>query len=218
MTPEVTGAAGGAYWWTPNDGRLCPPLESETAAAVCLNNLRKRHSTVPEPSCVQRKIPMVVPPLLLLPFPTMVPCFSCGPRPPLVLPQLQHSVPQRRARHSLAPQAVFMQPTYSSSWNWPPESKSQRPAPAQASQAVVSGGDNTDDLAAFFLLCPPQSGCCAFLRCSEDPSLSGLISLSVRWQGAGSFPLSPLPLRTTGPILIPFSSPFFSICSAQLCF
>lgn len=59
----------------------------------------------------------------------------------------------------------------------------------------------------FFLLCHPHTGYCAFLWVFEDPSLSRLISPPVRGlpQCPNSFPLSQNPLRSAGPVLIPFS-------------
>ena len=49
------------------------------------------------------------PPFLTLP--TMVLCFSCGPRPPSRFPQLWHSTPQPMTHCNFAPQAVSTQPT-----------------------------------------------------------------------------------------------------------
>ena len=42
------------------------------------------------------------PPLLLLPSPTMAPCYSCGPGPPSGFPCLWCSAPQSLVHHSLA--------------------------------------------------------------------------------------------------------------------
>ena len=49
--------------------------------------------------------------LLILPFPTIATCFSCGSRPPPRFPWLWHSAPQPLVHYSLAPQLVTTQPT-----------------------------------------------------------------------------------------------------------
>ena len=123
------------------------------------------------------------PPLLLLPSPTVVTCFSCCPRPPpgFLLPW--RSTPQSIAHHSPACGTLLLSPL-----GWPntanpsplPRTDLWSPAPARVSQAVVSGVVVQMICVALTLLCPPQSSCCSFLDDSEVP-LSWLISWLVSW-------------------------------------
>ena len=64
--------------------------------------------------------------------------------------------------------------------DWPLEPESQHPAPAWASQAVVSWPVVQMICVALTLLCCPQSNCCTFLRDFEVLP-TWLIFPSVRW-------------------------------------
>ena len=58
--------------------------------------------------------------------------------------------------------------------------------PLPTSQAIVTGAATPMVCEALSFLCPPQSGCCAFLQGFEVP-LSQLASLSVRWPSGYGF-------------------------------
>ena len=95
-------------------------------------------------------------------------------------------------------------------WNWPLELESQCLAPVSASHGVVSGGSGTYDLwgsLCFALLSPAFVW--GFEVASPFPA-----DLSVSWvafQGADSFPLSHVHLRSAGPIQFPFCFSLFSL-------
>lgn len=61
-------------------------------------------------ACTEKDVPMTVP-SLLWPSPTMVPYYTCGPRPPPTLAWLWHSTLQPMAHCSLLPQADYIQQT-----------------------------------------------------------------------------------------------------------
>ena len=61
------------------------------------------------PACVQGDS-YGGPPLFISPFPKMVPCFSCGPRPSPRFPLLWCSTPQPVARHSPTHGTVLLSP------------------------------------------------------------------------------------------------------------
>ena len=95
-TPDMTGAVGGVCSWT-----LCGDGAPTFGAwdAYCgfppaAHSLCKRHPANGEPTCAEQDIPIPVITLLLSASPKMAPCFSCRPKPPLILPQLCRSTPQ----------------------------------------------------------------------------------------------------------------------------
>ena len=106
------------------------------------------------------------------------------------------------AHHSLAPQAVS---THSTLVLFP-ELTSRAGVSVLNPHLSISGHVGTDDLCSslcFDLLSPAAALFLEALR-----FLSELISLSVRWlpRVGGAYLLSQFPLRSTGPILIPFLS------------
>ena len=111
------------------------------------------------------------PPLLLLPFPTMAPCFSCEPRPPPRFPQLWCSVPQSMLFRFVAHGAPVPSPSgclhtanpssLPGTALWSPSLITQPPPECLrlcCLRVVVQMV-----CAARTLLCPPQSSCCTFL-------------------------------------------------------
>ena len=123
LTSEVTRAAGGTCSQTPSGGGPCLLLVSEMTAVFVSAGCRsdKKCPLLPSPEnlpvCRERYYYGGLP-LLVLAFPTVVPCFSCGPRPPPGFPWLWHSAPQPMAFSSpiflycsLAHQALCTQPT-----------------------------------------------------------------------------------------------------------
>lgn len=77
---------------------------------LCHLRAHAKGSMPPESPSVYKDVPMVLP-LLLLPSPTVVPCFPCRPKPPPVLPWLWCSTSQPIAHSPLAPQAVSTRST-----------------------------------------------------------------------------------------------------------
>ena len=117
MSPEFSGTTCDACSWTLCGGGPPPPLSLRwlRCFAPSTHNPCKRHHAAQEPmqegpchpracACAEKDIPMTVLPFLS-PFPTMVPCFSCRPRLPPLLPLLWCSTPQSVAHCSLASQA-----------------------------------------------------------------------------------------------------------------
>lgn len=100
-SPGVTGTSCGAHSQPPSGGRPHLPLASETAASVHLET----------PPTHAQGDSYGGPPLFLLPSPPMVPCFSCGPRPPPRFPLPWHSTPQTVAHHSPAHGTLLLCPS-----------------------------------------------------------------------------------------------------------
>ena len=69
LIPEVTGAAGGAYLWTPGGGRPHVALESEISVVVCPHSLQKRHLATWSPHMFRERYSYgsTTPPPLTLP-------------------------------------------------------------------------------------------------------------------------------------------------------
>ena len=172
---------------------------------VCTHPIACRIFAPPPESPHVHKVPMVASTTILSHFPTMVPCFLGGPRPLYcVLPVSPNPWP---------PQVVSTQPTLFLSLEMTFKARVSAPSPRalQVPQAVVHGAVVPMFCAPLSLLCPPQTSC-TFLQGFEAPSLSWLISPSVKQPpGADSFPLSQFPLRSAGPIPIPFLSFFFCL-------
>ena len=96
QTSDMTGAVGGAFL-----------IQLVMADHTHLWNLRwlwrfapaarsplKRSPAAESPHVHRERCFHGGPPLLLLPSPTVAPCFFCRPRPPPEFPQLSHSTPQ----------------------------------------------------------------------------------------------------------------------------
>ena len=81
-------------------------------------------------------------PLLLSLSTAVAPCFSCGPRTPLILTWLWHSDPQPVSHNSLTPQAVSTQPTLVLSMELTSEVWLSPPSPCLSASGcdVLSGG------------------------------------------------------------------------------
>ena len=205
----------------PSGGRPRPPLESEMTVVVYAQPIAhtsdcQRRPTTESPHVCRKRYSCGSLPLLLSPSPTMVPCFSCGPRPPR-FPQLWLSAPQPVVYHSLAPQAVSTQPTLVLS----PELTSR--AWVSVPSTLLSYGDQgsgTDGLCGSLSALPSSIQLLCFF--SELWGLSILADLPISLvasQGVGSFPLSQCPLRIAHPILIrfpnhhPFSLSLFFFCT-----
>ena len=126
--------------------------------------------------------------LLLTPSPPVAPCFSCGPRPPptslsygALLPSPWHTAPYPL-------QAVSTQPTIVLFLEVTSIDQVSVPSPHPS----VLGCDVPDSRTsgvAHSLLCLPLIVCYTFLRGIEDPALSWLISLTVRWSFRVRIPL-----------------------------
>ena len=125
------------------------------------------------------------PPLYLSPSPTMMPCFSCGPRPFPRFSLPRHSTPQPIAHCFPACGTALLSPLgcpHTANPNPLPGtdlrslSLSAQPPPKCLSCGVQGGVH----MICVTLLCPSQSSSCAFLSDFAVP-LSWLISLSVRW-------------------------------------
>ena len=82
------------------------------------------------------------PPLLLLPSPTMVSCFSCRPWSPPKFPWLWHSASQPLKHSSLALQAVSTQPTLVFSLELTPRTciSVPSPLPSVSGCGILGGG------------------------------------------------------------------------------
>ena len=87
---------------------LHPPLEFKKAVAVYTHLIAHARGTLPSESLpeIKKFLWWFCSPLLLL-YPAVAPCFSCGCRPPPVLPQLWHNIPQAVGHLSLAPSGCF---------------------------------------------------------------------------------------------------------------
>ena len=133
----------------------------------------KRWPAAQEPEIAQRKI------FLSLTLPSNDTLLLLCPRPPPQLPWLWCSAPQPMVHHSLSPQGVPTQPILVflelTSGTWVLEPRPPKCLKAWCPRVVVPMV-----WAALFLLCPPQSGCCALFQGFDIP-LSWLISHSVEW-------------------------------------
>ena len=101
----------------------------------------------------------------------------CRPRLPPGFPWLWCSIPKSIIHHSLAPQAVYTQPTLVLSLELTSRTWISAPSPIQASQAVVFRGRWSVQLSFSFVLLSPS----AALFSKALKSLSQVISPSIRW-------------------------------------
>ena len=203
--PQVTGVVGGAYSQTHSGGAPHPPLKSEMPAVVWRHcPIAHTRGSLPSESLsvLRERYSYDGPALTPLAFPTMMPCLSCVPKTSLVLPCCGALFPSCCVT-PLVPQAVCTQPDLVLSPKLTSEAWVSAPRPCLS---VVSESSGT------CVLCGSLSAL---------PFLVWLLHFSLRlWvppsgtmasKGAGSFPLSRLPLRSPGPILIPFYPSFLSL-------
>ena len=124
---------------------------------------------------------------LLSPSPTIVPCFSCGPRPSPGFTLLWHSAPQPIAQHSPAHGTLLLSPSgclHTANPSLLPGIKfwslSLRAQPPPDCLRLWCPWRWCSWYLRLTLLCHPQSSCCTFFGDFDVP-LSWLISPSVRW-------------------------------------
>ena len=173
MTPEVTGTTSGAcleplvvvgltHLWS-----LRWLWQLALLPVVCV-----RGTLLPKTLCMYRYIPLVVLPLILLPYLAMVPCLSFGPNllpwslscvPPLLSPWCTAPYPFRLSLCSSLLRSLSGTDLQSLSLRAQPQSECLR---WWCLKAVV-----LKVCVAHFMLFPPQSGCYNFVWGFEVPLL-----------------------------------------------
>ena len=202
----------------PNDGILCPPLESEMTVAVCLWFLL----TMQEPPCHDYPSQEAPHYPVALSSKSLHACKDVlwhSTLPPLALPQLCLASPevidllpaavlqpQPMAHCSLSPQAVSTQLTLILSSELISRLSLSAQPPSECLRLWCPGKWYQWCLA-LSLLFLPQSSCCTFLWGFDVP-LSWMISLSLRWLPRVQIPFlfhCSLSLLNDNPILLSLS-------------